>query len=784
MSLRPHIGFRGVIFQARPAECRRARGAFTRLIGICLLEFCFAANGPAQSGDDVQVTLESNESLRSLAAKYLGGPNDWEIILLVNGLQSPDQLRTGQRLRIPVKQFHRTVASLDRCRSAIAAANAEGASILATQRITAAADLESRALGRKKRGELDEAQKDADEAARLARAALSETRAKRHQSVAAVLKEKRGTVQKRPPDVLRWDDAALLQDLIEKDRVRTLSRSYGNIQFVDGSSLRMDENALIVIESSKKDVVKNTSTADILVLEGDVSALIRSLSSENPLRVSSPGVQTGVRSRHYMAGRDRDWTARFSNFEGELDVSAAGRTVKLAVNEGTRVKSGAVPENPRKLPDPPVPLEPRPGRSLFTDSIDFSWRPVAGAESFRVEIAADPAFQSVVKTLAAAGAGVRWTDPENGAYFWRVRAGDRDRLQGPFSAPTAFTVRKDHTPPFLEWNAPASDTAVSGERLRIRGRTESGAVVTVGADTLMLSSGGAFDAEVRVEPGIGILRIVAVDSAGNRSVISRGVTVSSVPGLFILDTQPPDRTAAKNLTLAGRVKPGVRLWLNGRAVDVGENVFRLSPALREGENIFHFRAVSAEEGEQSRTVTVISDVTPPVLRMPELPEYTNRPEWRFEGDVSEPCVLRLNGRPVPFDSVRFGMLVRLMDGPNAFLLEAVDPAGNASERRVTVFLDTLPPVVVSTSFSAPRTHGGEKIEAVVRAADAGAGASRTASCVVEILPCGARIPVLLKRAPDSDEFRASLAVPSGCAGTPVLRDLMVSDYLGNARRIP
>lgn len=760
------------------------RSRFRGWVGCLAVAALLAGGTPVRAQDDVQVTLESNESLRSLAAKYLGGPNDWEILLLVNGLTSPDQLRTGQRLRIPVKQFHEAIASLDRCRSAIAAANAEGASILATQRITEAANLESRALGRKKRGELAEARKDADEAARLARAALSETRAKRLQSVAAVLKEKRGTVQKRPPDLLRWDDAALLQELVEKDRVRTLSRSYGNIQFVDGSSLRMDENALIVIESSKKDVVKNTSAADILVLEGDVSALIRSLSSGNPLRVSSPGVRTGVRSRHFMAGRDADRTARFSNYDGELDVSAAGRTVKLSVNEGTRVKSGAAPENPRKLPDAPFPLEPRPGRSLFADSIDFSWRPQAGAESFRVEIAADPAFRSVVKTLAATGNGARWDDPENGTYFWRVRAGDRDRLQGPFSAPSAFTVRKDHTPPFLEWTVPASDTAVSGNRLRIRGRAEPGATVFAGGDTLTLSPGGAFVADVRVGPESGTLLITAVDSAGNRSAIGRGVAVSSGPELFVLDPRPAERVAAKSVTLEGRVKPGVRLWLNGGPVEVRSNVFRVPRTLAEGENLFHFRAESAEGGEQSRSVAVISDVTPPLLRMPDPPEYENRPELRLEGEVSEPCGIRLNGRPIPSDSCRFRVSVGLADGPNAFRLEAADPAGNASERRFTVFLDTVPPVVVSAALSAPRTSGGETIEAVVRAADPGAGAARTASCVVEILPCGARIPVLLKRAPDSDEFRASLAVPPGCAGTPVLRDLTVSDYLGNTRRIP
>lgn len=760
------------------------RSAFRRWIGFFTAAVLLSSGSALRAQDDVQVTLESNESLRSLASKYLGGPNDWEILLLVNGLKSPDQLRTGQRLWIPVKQFHRTVASLDRCRSAIAAANAEGASILATRQITEATDLESQALGHKKRGELAEAQKDADEAARIGRAALSETRAKRLQSVAAVLKEKRGTVQKRPPDLLRWDDAALLQELIEKDRVRTLSRSYGSIQFVDGSSLRMDENALIVIESSKKDVVKNTSAADILVLEGDVSALIRSLSSGTPLRVSSPGVRTDARSRHFMAGRDPDRTARFSNFDGELDVSAAGRTVKLAVNEGTRVKSGAAPENPRKLPDPPVPVEPRPGRSLFTDSIDFSWRPIAGAESFRVEIAADPAFREVVKTLVSAGNGARWSDPENGTYFWRVRAGDRDRLQGPFSAPSAFTVRKDHTPPFLEWIAPASDTAVSGERLRIRGRAEPGATVTAGGDTLTLSTGGAFEGEIRIGPGSEPLRVVAVDSAGNRSVISRQVTVSPGPELFILDPKPAERIAARTVTLEGRVKPGVRLWLNGSPVDVRLNAFRLVSALEEGQNQLRFNAVSAEEGEQSRSVTVISDITPPVPRMPDPPEFTNRPELRFEGDLSEPCDLRLNGRPVPSDSGRFLVSVRLGDGPNAFRLEARDLAGNASERRFTVSLDTVPPGIVSTSFSATRAAGGQTLDAIVRAADAGAGTARTASCVVEMHPCGVRIPVLLKRPADSDEFRATLAVPSGCGGTPVLRDLTVSDYQGNTRRIP
>jgi hypothetical protein len=763
---------------------KRMRFALGNRIGICAVTAILAWAGPVRAADDVQVTLESNESLRSLAAKYLGGPNDWEILLLVNGLKSPDQLRTGQRLWIPVKQFHRTVAGLDLCRSAIAAANAEGAVILCTDRITEASNLENQALGHKKRGELAEAQKDAEEAARIAEAALSETRAKRLQSVAAVLKEKRGTVQKRPPDLLRWDDAQLLQELIEKDRVRTLSRSYGSIQFVDGSSLRMDENALIVIESSKKDVVKNTSAADILVLEGDVSALIRSLSSGNPLRVSSPGVRTGIRSRHFLAGRDKDRTARFSNYDGELDVTASGRTVKLGTNEGTAVKDGAAPEDPRKLPSQPVPVEPRAGRSLFTDSVTFSWRPVSGAKAYRVEIAADPLFNAVAKTLASAGPSAVWTDPENGTYYWRVRAGDRERLQGPFSPQSAFTVRKDHTPPFLEWTVPASDTAVSGERIRIRGRSETGAVVTAGDDTLTLSAAGAFDADVRIGPGSGPLRVGSVDSAGNRSEIGRFMTVSTDKGLFVLDPQPPVRLAAKTLQLSGRVKPGVQLRLDGRPVDVRGNAFSLTVALEEGENTFFFQAVSTDDGEQSLSVAVESDVTPPSFRMPDPPEFTDRPELRFEGNVSESCVLLMNGRPLPADSGRFRGSVRLAGGLNSFRLKALDPAGNASERLFTVFLDTLPPAVESTAFSPPRVRGGGMIEALVRVVDHGVGAARTASCAVEVNPCGVRIPVLLKRAPGSDEFRGSLTVPYGCDGTPVLKDLTVSDYLGNTLRIP
>ncbi|MBN1895686.1 hypothetical protein JW906_14430, partial [bacterium] len=164
-------------------------GKSFRTIALSALLFLGAAAvQPARSQEpgDIEVVLESNESLRSLAQKHLGDANEWGIILYYNHLKTAEELKTGQQLRIPVQKVSDANRLIAECQESILAANTEGAGILAPLKIEQAVEKLNRAIARRKEADFPAAMATGREALRDAGEALSIAREKRMQSVTAV----------------------------------------------------------------------------------------------------------------------------------------------------------------------------------------------------------------------------------------------------------------------------------------------------------------------------------------------------------------------------------------------------------------------------------------------------------------------------------------------------------------------------------------------------------------------------------------------------------------------
>ena len=91
----------------------------------------------------------------------------------------------------------------------------------------------------------------------------------------------------------------------------------------------------------------------------------------------------------------------------------------------------------------PVPQAPVDGTSVGALPV-FSWTPVAGAERYEFQIAADPGFNSLVHGFATNPFFTRNTSATlvksapNGAYWWRVRAVGSNGSVSPWSTATSF----------------------------------------------------------------------------------------------------------------------------------------------------------------------------------------------------------------------------------------------------------------------------------------------------------------------------------------------------------
>jgi hypothetical protein len=114
----------------------------------------------------------------------------------------------------------------------------------------------------------------------------------------------------------------------------------------------------------------------------------------------------------------------------------------LAAALGSFALFAAVPANAASL-KAPVPVEPAPGATLEALPA-FAWNPVAGAQSYEFQLAADQNFNSPVLgrgegtfTTRNTRATVKKTLP-NGTYWWRVRAATSDGQTSPWTTGRSF----------------------------------------------------------------------------------------------------------------------------------------------------------------------------------------------------------------------------------------------------------------------------------------------------------------------------------------------------------
>ncbi|MBN2416270.1 FecR domain-containing protein [bacterium] len=733
-----------------------------------------------QAGGDVEVIFTGGESLRDLAERYLQEPNDWELILLYNRKPTVDDLQPGDSLLIPVGKYHDLSRYLAAAREAIVKANGDGAGVLSPALSANAVQSLDEALQLKKRGDLDGALERARHALEAARQAGEETWKKRIEAITAVLSEKRGTVQYRSPDYVRWTEALKNQELKEEEQLRTLSQSFGTIRFVDGSVIQMDENALIVIEAVRKDVITNAHSADVLVVEGDVSVFIKNLSDKSDISVKNPGVETDIRSRNFLTSRDRQETIRISNFDGEIDVISRGKTVTLEQNQGTKVLKDTPPADPSLLPDAPDPVSPRDEETLGSRRVLFSWTPEAPAAAYSVQIARNAECTDVIARIeAGTEAKAVWDAETNGNYYWRIRAVDRDRMSGPWSKPYRFSVQVDRTPPFLALFSPAADTLVYSDSIIVRGIAERDAVLTAGTDTLILRADGSFHCRLPLRVGEQTLTVTAVDGSGNRSEIHRTVVRGLAGTVLECDQGEVIVTNTRHVALTGRCEPDVTISIDGTPVFNQNGAYMYYGDFEEGRHEVALRAVTPDRRVQVKTVDITVDTTPPALLLDGYPQYTDQASVTLTGTVSEPVDLDADGVVLALEGDRFSYTAELVPGENRLSLRAIDRAGNRIDRLITVCRDNDPPEIQSVSFSAEHVEPGDVVELTVTASDRGAGLARTGTFTAVIQPGNVEVSGLLKLTDSKDRYTGRVQIPPQARGRIRAARLYISDYLGN-----
>lgn len=143
---------------------------------------------------------------------------------------------------------------------------------------------------------------------------------------------------------------------------------------------------------------------------------------------------------------------RFLVKDGELAVTAAGKTATGARGQSVSSKGGAAPKITR-APEAPRLGEPRDGGLIADAGATLSWFTSKGARAYQIDVAKDVDFRERVASLPVSATAL--TLPPGlpkGVYYWRVSAIGAEGSESGFAGPRAFSITREPKGSSTAWD--------------------------------------------------------------------------------------------------------------------------------------------------------------------------------------------------------------------------------------------------------------------------------------------------------------------------------------------
>ena len=226
--------------------------------------------------------------------------------------------------------------------------------------------------------------------------------------------------------------------------LRTEADSSLSLRLADGSVLTLQPGTEARVKELKAYGNSNYFTHAFDLLSGQLHNLAAKLRGSGPrYEVSTPGATIGVRGTDFRVGVTPG-VATSEVLGGAVDVASGRGRLRLNKGYGTRVTAGATPRAVRLLPAPDLAAAPaRVERVLMR--VPFA--AVRGAHHYRAQLARDADFRQILRESQAAEPVAKFSGPEDGDYWLRVRAVDDQGIEG-LDASMAVTLAARPEPPF------------------------------------------------------------------------------------------------------------------------------------------------------------------------------------------------------------------------------------------------------------------------------------------------------------------------------------------------
>jgi len=236
-----------------------------------------------------------------------------------------------------------------------------------------------------------------------------------------------------------------------------------SLEFADGSRVLVRRDTAVQLRSTQRRVLGKVSMVELELLQGSLENQVTPMgTSGGRFEIRTPAAVAAVRGTQFRVYAQKD-SLRTEVIEGAVKVANASGQVTASAAQGSVAEAGQSPSQPVGLLPAPA-LESLPER-IERLPIDWPLPPVAGASSYRTQLAPGTQFVVAESDETSPAARIRARDVEDGNYVLRARAIDAQGLEG-LSAERSLVVHARPEPPLLI--EPAADGATTAPRPSFR----------------------------------------------------------------------------------------------------------------------------------------------------------------------------------------------------------------------------------------------------------------------------------------------------------------------------
>lgn len=258
--------------------------------------------------------------------------------------------------------------------------------------------------------------------------------------------------------------AALAGELLQAPSVlRTGPDGSATLQFADGSCILVRRDSELQLQTSQKSVLGSASTVALSLLRGHVETQVTPKgNSGGRFEIHTRAAIAAVRGTQYRVSVDGK-TMRTEVITGAVNVANPAGQVTARAAQGTVAQRGRGPLTPIAL----LPAPSLDGLPATIERLPIAWpiTALAGASSYRTQLAATSEFSAMLSDEVTGTARIRVRDIGDGTYALRVRGIDAQGLEG-LSAERTLVIHTQPEPPLLIDPAPEAATTTARPSLR------------------------------------------------------------------------------------------------------------------------------------------------------------------------------------------------------------------------------------------------------------------------------------------------------------------------------